>query len=66
LICLASALLLDIAHAQNLPLLEFAGTVLFRAGLGATTVNLILFPLHAGRRRRRRLFCLQGNLQFHS
>jgi hypothetical protein len=51
--CLASALLLEVAHAQNLPLLEFAGTVLFMAGLGAVTVNLILLLLHAGRRRRR-------------
>ena len=47
--CLASALLLEVSHARDLPILGAAGTLLFMANLGAATVNFILLLLHAGR-----------------
>jgi hypothetical protein len=65
LVCLASALLLEVSRARDLPVLEFAGTALFMAGLGAATVNFVLLLLHAGRRRRLPAY-IRGNLEFHS
>ncbi|MGD9147053.1 MAG: hypothetical protein PVI80_15920 [Anaerolineae bacterium] len=51
--CLASALLLEVSRARDLPILGAAGTVLFMASLGGATVNFMLLLLHTGKRHRR-------------
>ena len=53
LMCLASALLLEVAAARDLPALGTAGTALFLACHAAATVNFLLMLLHPGRCRRR-------------
>jgi hypothetical protein len=50
-VCLASALLLEVSRARDLPVLGAVGTVLFLASLVAAMVNFVLMLLHARRWR---------------